>query len=88
VLRDFAKADHEWLEALLGAMAAEAPFLAEGADDKFQSRVAHALQAEADAAGTPEPQAPVRETANAERKAPKAAPKEGPFSILRRWFGS
>ena len=46
VLHDFAKADHAWLEPLLDAIAAEAPYLAEGASDKFQSRVAHALQAE------------------------------------------
>jgi PTH1 family peptidyl-tRNA hydrolase len=86
VLRNFAKADHDWLAPLLGAIAAEAPFLAEGANDKFQSHVAHALQAEADS--TPEPQAPARKKATAEREALKAAPNEGPFSILRRWFGS
>ncbi len=48
VLHDFAKADHDWLEPLLGAIADEAPYLAEGANDKFQSRVAHALQADAE----------------------------------------
>ena len=44
VLHDFAKADNAWLEPLLGAIAEEAPYLADGAADKFQSRVAHALQ--------------------------------------------
>ena len=46
-----------WLEPLLGAIAAEAPYLAEGAADKFQSRVAHALQAEAAARGRAAPRA-------------------------------
>jgi peptidyl-tRNA hydrolase, PTH1 family len=44
VLHNFAKADFAWLEPLLGAIAAEAPLLAEGAPEKFQSRVAHAMQ--------------------------------------------
>ena len=44
VLHNFAKADSAWLEPLLGAIAAEAPLLAEGAIEKFQSRVAHAMQ--------------------------------------------
>ena len=44
VLNDFAEADPAWLEPLLAAIAAEAPYLAEGASDKFQSRVAHALK--------------------------------------------
>ena len=51
VLHDFAKADAAWLKPLLDAIAAEAPYLAEGAVDKFQSRVAHALQAEPSAGG-------------------------------------
>src|SRR3989337_4352488 len=48
VLHDFAKADHAWLGLLLAAIAEEAPYLAEGANDKFQSRIAHALQADAE----------------------------------------
>lgn len=88
VLRDFAKADHTWLEPLLGAVAAEAPFLAEGAPDKFQSRVAHAMQAEDELPPSREPQAPARKPAPSERKPAEPAAKEGPFGILRRWFGS
>src|ERR1700746_1841514 len=42
VLQNFAKSDRAWLEPLLGAIAAEAPSLAEGRIDKFQSRIAHA----------------------------------------------
>jgi PTH1 family peptidyl-tRNA hydrolase len=88
VLRDFAKADHDWLEPLLGAIAAEAPLLAEGAADKFQSSVAHAMRAADQEPAMRAPQAPVPKEAPAERKKAKTAPKEGPFGILRRWFGS
>jgi PTH1 family peptidyl-tRNA hydrolase len=90
VLRDFAKADHAWLEPLLGAIAAEAPFLAEGANDKFQSRVAHALHAEDEAVEMEarETRRPARKPKPAQSDAAKAAQKEGPFGILRRWFGS
>jgi peptidyl-tRNA hydrolase, PTH1 family len=44
VLNDFAKADYDWLEPLLTAMADAAPLLADGANDKFQSLVAHQMQ--------------------------------------------
>lgn len=92
VLHDFAKSDHDWLEKLLGAIAAEAPFLADGANDKFQSRAAHALQAEDEAEA--EPPAP-RAKPERSRKAPAAGVKaEQPAPAgtlaekLRRWFGS
>src|SRR4029079_18481095 len=38
VLRDFAKVEHDWLESLLAAIAAEAPYLAEGAARKVPAR--------------------------------------------------
>jgi PTH1 family peptidyl-tRNA hydrolase len=87
VLRDFAKAEHEWLEPLLGAIAAEAPFLAEGANDKFQSRVAHALQAEEEAEGE-KPRS--RAKPSPRRADPQAGnkPASGLADRLRRWFGS
>ena len=88
VLRDFAKADHAWLEPLLGAIAAEAPFLAQGAPDKFQSRVAQALQAEAEPPATPKAPKPQRQKKTAGDETPKPAPKDGPFGRLRRWFGA
>jgi PTH1 family peptidyl-tRNA hydrolase len=91
VLHDFSKADHAWLEPLLGAIAAEVPYLAEGANDKFQSRVAHAVQAEGEAAE----ERPARRAKSAPRRAgkktpPKAAkPAEGSLAErLRRWFGA
>ena len=39
VLHDFAKADAEWLEPLLAAMAEHAPLLAKGEDSTFMNRV-------------------------------------------------
>ncbi len=92
VLHDFAKADHDWLEPLLGAIAAEAPLLAEGANDKFQSRVAHALQAEDDAeAEPPAPRAKPersRKSPATKVKAEQPAPSGTLAEKLRRWFGS
>jgi peptidyl-tRNA hydrolase, PTH1 family len=88
VLRDFAKADHEWLEPLLGAIAAEASFLAEGANDKFQSRVAHALQAEDEA----DDKKPAPQAKSLQRTKPQpgngSAPAGSLADRLRRWFGS
>ena len=89
VLRDFAKAEHDWLEPLLGAIAAEAPYLAEGANDKFQSRVAHAMQPEPEETEKPTP----HEKAASRRKEPRTeAENEQPggtlASKLRRWLGS
>jgi PTH1 family peptidyl-tRNA hydrolase len=40
VLRDFPKADHEWLTPLLGAIAEAAPYLASDDDAGFMNRVA------------------------------------------------
>ncbi|MGD9501474.1 MAG: aminoacyl-tRNA hydrolase [Methyloceanibacter sp.] len=75
VLHNFAKADTAWLEPLLGAIAAEAPFLAEGSTEKFQSRVAHAMQK----AAIPEAPSPAPEAASASSETLGAK--------LRRWLG-
>ncbi|MGC2408796.1 MAG: aminoacyl-tRNA hydrolase [Methyloceanibacter sp.] len=87
VLHDFAKADHVWLEPLLGAIAQGTPDLAEGANDKFQSFVAHAMHSDADADERPEPAPRKRQTSpRAESKEPAT---EGTLSsMLRRWLGS
>jgi peptidyl-tRNA hydrolase, PTH1 family len=90
VLQNFAKADHAWLETLLGAIAEAAPDLARGENDRFQTFVARAMQLEAEAAeARPAPAEPKRER-NAPAKTADAAPSavEGPFGKLRRWLGS
>lgn len=43
VLHDFAKADRDWLEPLLDAIADNAPLLAEGKDSTFANRLHEAL---------------------------------------------
>jgi PTH1 family peptidyl-tRNA hydrolase len=91
VLRDFAKSEHDWLEPLLGAIAAEAPYLAEGTDDKFQSRVAHAMQSEPEETEKPalrEKPAPRRKEPKAKSKNEKPAAEGTLASKLRRWLGS
>jgi PTH1 family peptidyl-tRNA hydrolase len=89
VLHDFSKADHAWLEPLLGAIAENAPYLAEGANDKFQSRVAHAVQSEA-AEEKPAPRGKPAVTPQGDgpsRKGGEAAERTL-AERLRRWFGS
>jgi PTH1 family peptidyl-tRNA hydrolase len=78
VLGDFAKADRSMLEALLAAIAGAAPLLAEGAADKFQSRVAHLTQEATET--LPQPVAA--------RNQDGSAAKGGLAGRLRRWFGA
>jgi PTH1 family peptidyl-tRNA hydrolase len=87
VLHDFAKSDYEWLEPLLGAIADEAPHLADGANDKFQSAVAHRMQSDNDA---PKAEAePAQRKADAEPAKKKPAPADTTLAgKLRRWLGS
>jgi PTH1 family peptidyl-tRNA hydrolase len=89
VLRDFAKAEHQWLEPLLGAIAAEAPYLAEGANDKFQSRVAHAIQPEPEEREKPAPAEMAAPRAKESKAEIKTEPPKGTLAEkLRRWLGS
>ncbi len=89
VLRDFAKAEHGWLEPLLAAIAENAPYLAEGANDKFQSRVAHAMQAEPEEIEKPAPRKKAGPQAKKAKPKSKAEEPRGTLaSKLRRWFGS
>ncbi|OXT00549.1 aminoacyl-tRNA hydrolase [Notoacmeibacter marinus] len=74
VLGDFAKADAEWLEPLLDAIADAMPMLAEGKDSDFMNRVALAMQGKAPA--------PKNKAASAKPTRPKvgegAAPNKKP----------
>jgi PTH1 family peptidyl-tRNA hydrolase len=92
VLQNFAKADHEWLEPLLGTIAEEAPYLAQGANDKFQSRLAYAMQGESE---EPSEAPPARTKSVSRRDEPASgkkdmqpAPNRTLASKLRRWLSS
>ena len=86
VLQNFPKADHAWLEPLLGAIASEAPFLAKAENDKFQSRIAYTMQSE-DEPEAEAKQKPGPKSAKAKSAEPK--PQEGALAgMLRRWLGS
>jgi len=98
VLHDFAKADHDWLAPLLEAIAKAAPHLADGANDKFQTQVAHDTQS----GGAPEakPGAKAKAEAPRDETPPRKKPPEtekkdekpagdGPLAAkLRRWLSS
>jgi len=86
VMNDFAKAESDWLDTVLAALAGAAPYLAEGANDKFQTQVAYASQGE-----EPDKQVPnKKEPAPAPKRTDDQEPaKEAPLSAkLRRWLGS
>jgi PTH1 family peptidyl-tRNA hydrolase len=91
VLQNFPKADHDRLEKLLGAIAEAAPYLASGANDKFQSLVAHLMQSEE----APPAEKPARAKGASREEAPVADEKEAKpaasgtlAGMLRRWLGS
>src|SRR5689334_15280479 len=91
VLQNFTKDEFAWLEPLLGAIAEEAPYLAEGANDKFQSRVAYVMQEEAGAETEEEesPKKPAPRRKETSEKKDKHPVAEGTLAgKLRRWFGS
>ena len=87
VMHDFSKADYDWLEPLLGAIADAAPDLADGANDKFQSQVAHHCLA-----GDEPPKPKHAKTPKTEQAAAKQDEKpepKGPLAgMLRRWLDS
>jgi PTH1 family peptidyl-tRNA hydrolase len=89
VLHDFAKAEYQWLEPLLDAMAAAAPFLAKGNGSRFLSLVANAMRAEVKAEEeAPEP--PRKETASRSKPHPageRAGKRAGALAEnLRKWL--
>jgi peptidyl-tRNA hydrolase, PTH1 family len=89
VLHDFTKADYDWLEPLIGAIAAEAPHLADGAYDKFQSLIAHRVQTEEAEEQAPRAKTPAkRKKPQAEKKSEPAAAQGTLAEKLRRWFGA
>jgi PTH1 family peptidyl-tRNA hydrolase len=84
VLHDFAKADSEWLEPLLAAIAEHAPLLASGEDSTFMNRV-HLAMAEEDE-DEPKSTPPARgKTAGLAERAERGI--GGAFAGLKRLLG-
>ncbi len=95
VMHDFSKADYDWLEPLLGAIAEAAPDLADGTNDKFQSLVAHHSRAgdEPPKAKTAKPKRAktardkTPKTEQAEATTDEKPERTGPLAgMLRRWL--
>jgi PTH1 family peptidyl-tRNA hydrolase len=92
VLGDFAKADQEWLEPLLQAIADNAPHLVKNEDDKFMNRVSLALSGPVEP--EPDAEAPARKKgvshvrqARPQQPAVKV-PESGPMAaMLKKLFG-
>jgi len=94
VLGDFAKADREWLEVLLGTMADDAALLAKGDDNSFMNRVTLALRDKLTPTGDddrPPPQAPKAQSHFRQarpQQAPAKLPETGPMAaMLKKLFG-
>ena len=96
VLGDFAKADGEWLEPLLGAVADAAPMLAKGDDNGFMNKVSLAVQGRAGSgksrqeAGEPKPapkgQSHIRQARP--RQPQVKVPETGPMAaMLKKLLG-
>ncbi len=87
VLGDFAKADAEWLETLLAAIADTAPMLAAGDDAGFMNRVALAMQPQK----ADKPVKAPKGESHIRQARPKDAPKPpetGPMAaMLKKLFG-
>jgi len=97
VLHDFAKADQEWLEPLIAAIADNAPLLADERDATFANRLHRAVEPEDEkpkpAKGKPAEAESVREEPAAVKptaapRGPGEAPVDGPLARgLKRLFG-
>ena len=93
VMHDFSKADADWLEPLLAAIADAAPYLADGEADKFQSQIAHRTlgggEAEEKAPkASPKAKKPASPKEAATKTAEKPAEGGALAAKLRRWLNS
>lgn len=95
VLGDFAKADREWLEPLIDAMADNVDKLVAGDDNGFMNKVSLAVRGPEEAPREPRPEKPAPKGQSHIRQArPKkgpavAIPEGGPMAdLLRKLLGS
>ena len=94
VLGDFAKADREWLDVLLDAIAGDAGLLAKGDDNSFMNRVTLALRDKLTPTGDddrPPPKAPKAQSHVRQARQQQPAvklPETGPMAaMLKKLFG-
>ncbi len=83
VLGDFARADRDWLDPLLAALADNAALIVSGDDSTLMNRLALAVQGD-DAAPPPRPRPPGQSHIHAARTAAPAAklPETGPMAAM------
>ncbi len=82
VLRDFAKADADWLDDLMRGIAEGAPALAEGASDRFLNAVAQRTRPARSSAGPAAREAPPRDPAPGPAAEPAPADERSPLQKL------
>lgn len=89
VLHDFAKADQDWLNPLIDAIAAHASLLATGDTSRFQSNVAQDLLPSSGAAKSVDVSLTETSSAKLRKEQPKDPSREpaGPFDTLKRLLG-
>ncbi len=89
VLHDFSRADEDWLEPLLGAIAKSVPKLLEGQEPSFMNEVARLSRfgemRGASKAAAPKTAMPATATTSSAAPAVGGSPK-GPFGWLRSWY--
>jgi len=92
VLGDFSKADREWLEPLLDAIAENTDKLAAGDDNGFMTKLALVTRTDAPAVDKPAKPAPKGQSHIRQarpKQAPVQAPDKGPMAdMLRKLFGN
>lgn len=89
VLKDFSKAELDWAEPLINAIAASAPLLARGDNANFMNDVARAVNADAGELKTRRATASGKGAKSKQPAPPEEdQPQTGPFARLRTLFGT
>ena len=92
VLGDFAKADRDWLEPLLEAIAANSDLLAKGDDNGFMNKISLAVPGSGNTRPEPDRPAPKQQShiRQARQQAPGVKlPETGPMAaMLKKLFGN
>jgi peptidyl-tRNA hydrolase, PTH1 family len=92
VLGDFAKADREWLDPLMDALADNAEMLVKAEDSQLMNKLALAVGGGSDTPAAKPPKAPAKPTGKSHihqaRTTQQKTPEKGPMAeMLKRMFG-